>query len=159
MELSIINQTSEKKWNRYRKDFISILKKACDILEKDDDFALSLIFVDDEQIHVINKEYRQKDMPTDVISFALNDSEDPFEMEETNELGDIFINIDAITRQAKEYQHTFRRELCFLFTHGVLHLMGYDHMCEEDEKIMFSLQDEILKDIAKKRFVNYENKN
>ena len=84
--------------------------------------------------------------------------ENPYDMEETNEIGDIFINVNAIIRQAVEYQHTYRREVCFLFTHGVLHLMGYDHMCEDDEKVMFALQDEILEDIAKKRFVNYENR-
>lgn len=158
MELSIINQTSEKKWNRYRKDFMRILSKTCEVLKCNEDFAMSLIFVDDEQIQEINKEYRHKDMPTDVISFALNDSVDPYDLEDTKEIGDIFINVNAIVRQAIEYQHTYRREVCFLFTHGVLHLMGYDHMCEEDEKEMFNLQDVILEDIAKKRYVNYEIK-
>lgn len=158
MELSIINQTSEKKWNRYRKDFMRILSKTCKVLKCNEDFAMSLIFVDDEQIQEINKEYRHKDMPTDVISFALNDSVDPYDLEDTKEIGDIFINVNAIVRQAIEYQHTYRREVCFLFTHGVLHLMGYDHMCEEDEKEMFNLQDVILEDIAKKRYVNYEIK-
>lgn len=158
MELSIINQTSEKKWNAYRKDFMAILTKTCEVLKRNDDFAMSLIFVDDEAIRVINRDYRNKDVPTDVISFALCDSEDEYEMEDTQELGDIFINVNAIVRQAMEYQHTYRREVCFLFTHGVLHLMGYDHMCEEDEKEMFGLQDVILEDIAKKRYVNYENK-
>ena len=158
MELTIINQTNEKKWNSYRKDFIKILRKTCDVLKCDEDFAMSLIFVDDEQIQEINRDYREKDMPTDVISFALNDVEDPYDLEETNEIGDIFINVNAIVRQAMDYQHTYRREVCFLFTHGVLHLMGYDHMCEEDEKEMFGLQDVILEDIAKKRFVNYEGR-
>ena len=158
MELTIINQTNEKKWNSYRKDFMKILRKTCDVLKCDEDFAMSLIFVDDEQIQEINREYREKDMPTDVISFALNDVEDPYDLEDTNEIGDIFINVNAIIRQAIEYQHTYRREVCFLFTHGVLHLMGYDHMCEEDEKEMFGLQDIILEDIAKKRYVNYENR-
>ncbi|MBR3840927.1 MAG: rRNA maturation RNase YbeY [Erysipelotrichales bacterium] len=157
MELTIINQTSEKKWNSYRKDFMKILSKTCEVLKCDDDFAMSLIFVDDGQIQEINREYREKDMPTDVISFALNDVEDPYDLEDTNEIGDIFINVQAIVRQAMDYQHTYRREVCFLFTHGVLHLMGYDHMCEEDEKEMFALQDIILEDIAKKRYVNYEN--
>ena len=135
-----------------------ILSKTCKVLKCNEDFAMSLIFVDDEQIQEINKEYRHKDMPTDVISFALNDSVDPYDLEDTKEIGDIFINVNAIVRQAIEYQHTYRREVCFLFTHGVLHLMGYDHMCEEDEKEMFNLQDVILEDIAKKRYANYEIK-
>jgi probable rRNA maturation factor len=72
-------------------------------------------------------------------------------MEEDNELGDIFINIQAIVDQASEYGHSMRREVCFLFTHGLLHLLGYDHMCEEDEKQMFALQDVILDDIVPKK--------
>lgn len=105
-----------------------------------------------EEIHEINKTYRGIDRPTDVISFALMDSEDDYEMmEDDNELGDIFINVEAIRNQAKEYGHSLRREVCFLFTHGLLHLLGYDHMEEDEEKEMFALQDVILDEIVPKK--------
>lgn len=157
MELSIINETNEKKWNRYRHDFLAILARAQEVIEIPKGACLSVIFVDSSRIHEINREYRHIDRPTDVITFALMDSDDVLDVEES-ELGDIFINIEAVYNQAKEYQHTLRREVCFLFTHGVLHLLGYDHMNEEDEKVMFALQDQIIDPLVKKRFVNYEEK-
>lgn len=108
--------------------------------------------MDPEEIHEINKTYRGINRPTDVISFALMDSEDDYEMmEDDNELGDIFINVEAIRNQAKEYGHSLRREVCFLFTHGLLHLLGYDHMEEDEEKEMFALQDVILDEIVPKK--------
>ena len=98
--------------------------------------------VDDAGIHEINKQYRNIDAPTDVISFAGIDAEDDRSL--PYELGDIFINKDRVISQAAEYGHTEVREFAFLVTHGMLHLLGYDHMNEEDEKVMFSLQDKIL---------------
>lgn len=108
-----------------------------------EDYELSVVFVDDEQIHEINRTYRQIDRPTDVISFALAYDSEVFEGEES-ELGEIYINLDATRRQAKAYGHSLHRELAFLFCHGLLHLCGYDHMTKEDEQVMFALQDEIL---------------
>ena len=72
-------------------------------------------------------------------------------MADSIELGDIFINIEAIVKQASEYGHSMRREVCFLFTHGLLHLLGYDHMEQEEERVMFALQDDILYDIVPKK--------
>ena len=95
----------------------------------------------------MNREYRGVDRPTDVITFALQDEMSELESmyeEIEQELGDIFISVDTAKRQAQEYGHSLRREVCFLFTHGLLHLLGYDHMTEEDEKVMFALQDTIL---------------
>ncbi|MGN1276312.1 MAG: rRNA maturation RNase YbeY, partial [Floccifex sp.] len=104
-----------------------------------------------ERIHEINRDYRNIDRSTDVISFALQDEMEEFEIEEVEEeLGDIFINVQAIRDQAQEYGHSLRREACFLFCHGILHLLGFDHMCIEDEKEMFALQDLILDDIVKR---------
>lgn len=103
---------------------------------------VSFIVVDDDGIHEINKQYRNIDAPTDVISFAGIDAEDDRSL--PYELGDIFINKDRVISQAAEYGHTEVREFAFLVTHGMLHLLGYDHMNEEDEKVMFSLQDKIL---------------
>ena len=103
----------------------------------------SIIFVDNEEIHQINKERRGVDRATDVISFALEDSPDDFD--EFRILGYIFISIPKMQEQAKEYGHSEKRELSFLVVHGLLHLLGYDHMkSKKDEEIMFSLQDEIL---------------
>ncbi len=103
----------------------------------------SIIFIDNEEIHQINKERRGVDRATDVISFALEDSPDDFD--EFRILGDIFISIPKMQEQAKEYGHSEKRELSFLVVHGLLHLLGYDHMkSKKDEEIMFSLQDEIL---------------
>ena len=107
-----------------------------------DNVCLSVIIVDNERIHEINKTYRNVDRETDVISFALEDGEN-IEFPIRN-LGDIYISIDKAREQAKEYGHSLRREICFLLTHGFLHLLGYDHMKEDDEKVMFSLQEEIL---------------
>lgn len=106
----------------------------------------SIIFVNNEEIHQINKERRGVDRATDVISFALEDSPDDFD--EFRILGDIFISIPKMQEQAKEYGHSEKRELSFLVVHGLLHLLGYDHMkSKKDEEMMFSLQDEILESL------------
>ena len=102
----------------------------------------SIIFIDNEEIHQINKERRGVDRATDVISFALEDSPDDFD--EFRILGDIFISIPKMQEQAKEYGHSEKRELSFLVVHGLLHLLGYDHMTEDDEKVMFAKQEEVL---------------
>ena len=101
----------------------------------------NIIFVEDDYIQQINKDYRNIDRVTDVISFALcDDPNNSFE----NELGDVFICLDQAFRQAADYGHSVIREVAFLAVHGYLHLCGYDHMNKEDEVIMFSKQDEIL---------------
>lgn len=111
--------------------------------EKLNNLEFSVIIVDNEKIHEINREFRGIDRPTDVITFALEDNEDFPEME-TRVLGDIYISLDKAKGQALEYGHSFLRELSFLAIHGFLHLLGYDHMEENDEKVMFSKQEEIL---------------
>lgn len=105
----------------------------------------NIIFVSNEEIHKINKEYRNTDRVTDVISFALEDNED-IVYEDFRLLGDIYIAIDVAYSQALEYGHSRKREVCFLATHGILHLLGYDHMTEEEEKEMFSLQEKLLQE-------------
>ncbi len=113
------------------------------------DSIMSIIIVDNDYIHKINKEYRGIDRETDVISFALEEGETIDEPYKT--LGDIYISIDRVYEQAKEYGHSVKRELFFLVTHGFLHLLGYDHMNKEDEEKMFSLQEEILDSYGVKR--------
>ncbi|BAS45986.1 hypothetical protein SSCHL_1206 [Staphylococcus schleiferi] len=106
---------------------------------------LSVTFSDKDEIQSINRDYRDKDRVTDVISFAFEEQEDIFEgMDMPRILGDIIICTDVAQEQAQQYNHSFERELGFLALHGFLHLLGYDHMTEEEEKIMFSRQKEIL---------------
>lgn len=110
----------------------------------------NIIIVDNEKIHEINKEYRNVDRETDVISFALEDNMD-ISYQDFRLLGDIYISIDKCYSQASEYGHSKVREICFLATHGILHLLGYDHMEEDDEKEMFKLQNELLEGYDIKR--------
>jgi len=124
-------------------DYLNDVLEAVLKHEKVENAIFSIIFVDDEEIHKINKEYRKIDRITDVISFAFEDNNkmvyNTFRL-----LGDIYICIPQMKRQAIEYGHSEKRELSFLAVHGLLHLLGYDHMTEEDEKVMFSLQELIL---------------
>ena len=103
----------------------------------------NIIIVDNERIHEINREYRNVDRETDVISFAMEDNMD-IKYEDFRLLGDIYISIDRCYEQALEYGHSKVREICFLATHGILHLLGYDHMEKDEEEEMFNLQDELL---------------
>ena len=120
-------------------DYIkSIVKK-----EKLESCVFNIIFVDDDYIHKLNKEYRNIDKPTDVISFALEDDDNDYESN-YRVLGDIYISIDTAYKQAIEFEHSRLYEICFLATHGILHLLGYDHMEEEEEIIMFKKQEALL---------------
>ena len=124
--------------------FTAIIEQALKTLGIEDDVEVSCVLVDDERIHEINREYRHIDRSTDVISFAMEDNDQFYVEGMPRTLGDIFISVDHAKKQAEEYGHSLRREMCFLFTHGILHLLGYDHMTDEQEKEMFGLQDQIL---------------
>ena len=136
----IFNETNEE--IEELKDVEMVLKKAIEI-EKLGVVNFNVIIVDNEFIHKMNREYRGIDRPTDVISFALEDEHD-IDYDDFRLLGDIYISIDKAKEQAKEYGHSLRREICFLSVHGLLHLLGYDHMEKEDEKVMFARQEMIL---------------
>ena len=110
----------------------------------------NVIIIDNPRIHEMNKEYRGVDRETDVITFALEDHKD-IEFEDVRLLGDIYISIDKARSQAIEYGHSLKREISFLAIHGLLHLLGYDHMNPDDEKVMFDLQDKILDSYGIKR--------
>lgn len=116
--------------------------------EKTGEAEVSVTFTDDESIRAINRDYREKDQATDVISFSMEEQgEDEVAIiGETGPrlLGDIIISVERTKLQAEEYGHSFERELGFLAVHGFLHLLGYDHMNEQDEKEMFGKQEEIL---------------
>ena len=150
MNYEYINQTNEKSWKNYRPYISQIVSRTVTVLKLEKQYDFSIILVDANTIHEINREYRKIDKETDVISFASLDDESLLNMEDTVELGDIFINVEAIREQAKDYGHSLKREFCFLVTHGILHLLGYDHLNKDDEKIMFDLQEEILNEIAKR---------
>jgi len=136
----IINNTNKEieEINKLE-EYLKFVVKKLDIEKA----IFNIIFVSNEEIHNINKEYRNTDRVTDVISFALEDNKD-IVYEDFRLLGDIYIAIEVAYDQAIEYNHSREREVCFLATHGILHLLGYDHMNEEEEKKMFSLQDELL---------------
>ena len=110
----------------------------------------NIIIVDKEKIQNLNKTYRNIDRVTDVISFALED-DDSFIKTDFRVLGDIYICLDKAKEQAKEYGHSLKREISFLTIHGLLHLLGYDHMNPSDEKEMFGLQEMILNEYGLKR--------
>ena len=110
----------------------------------------NIIIVDESTIHEINRTYRSKDSVTDVISFALEDDK-TFIKTDYRILGDIYICLEKAKSQAKEYGHSLLREISFLTIHGLLHLLGYDHMEKEDEKVMFDLQEMILNEYGIKK--------
>ena len=147
MELDF--QTYDQNYNKYENIYASLIKKAFKYLKLKFEPVISVSIVNNEFIHKINKEYRNIDRPTDVISFAFLDNENRQEAYSSTLpvcLGDIYISLEKAKSQAEEYGHSIDRELKFLFVHGLLHLLGYDHMNKEDEEIMFSLQDKILED-------------
>lgn len=125
----------------YLEKYINFVTKKLNIEEA----IFNIIFVNNEKIRQINKDYRGIDRVTDVISFALEDG-DENKNYEIRVLGDIYIATDVAYEQAKLYEHSRIREICFLATHGILHLLGYDHIEEEDEKIMFAKQKELLEE-------------
>ena len=112
--------------------------------------TLSIVFVDNETIREINKNYRNKDSITDVISFAFEDN-GILEYNKIRFLGEIYVCIPRMIEQANSYGHSETRELAFLVCHGLLHLLGYDHMEKEDEKVMFTLQEKMLDEDEKTR--------
>ncbi|MFK3937633.1 rRNA maturation RNase YbeY [Alkalihalobacillus sp. NPDC078783] len=125
----------------------NIIVHASKVQELVGDYEVSISFVDDEEIRELNKEHRGKDQGTDVLSFALNEGEDDVVEPISgmpNLLGDIIISVPRISLQADDYGHSFERELGFLVVHGFLHLLGYDHLTESEEKEMFGRQEEIL---------------
>lgn len=137
---------------------LDILQYASENLEIEDAAEMSVTLVDNDEIQSINKEYRGKDRPTDVISFAIEDelADDEFDLDLSQfdiprQLGDIIISFDQLKEQAHSYGHSLERELGFLCVHGLLHLNGYDHQNEADEKRMFSLQESILEGFGLER--------
>ncbi len=142
----IFNETSEKIDTKELKKLLDYALK----YKKIEDAEFNVIFVDNKTIKNINKEYRGIDKETDVISFALEDNEE-IKFEFGRLLGDIYISVPKMKAQAKEYGHSEKREMAFLTIHGLLHLLGYDHMTKKDEEVMFKEQELILDGYGIKR--------
>lgn len=134
------------------KYFEKILEITEKILDIHSDKEIDCSLVTEEEIQEVNKVYRNIDRVTDVISFAFEDDESKESFVKKDQdhgmLGEILICLKRAEDQAHEYGHSLNRELCFLFTHGLLHLLGYDHMKKEDEEVMFPLQDKILEQLG-----------
>lgn len=139
MDYNITNEYGYKK----EYDYLNIVIKKTLELEKIENAIFDITFVDEKKIRKINKEYRNIDKVTDVISFAFEDNEDSINPN-LRVLGEIYICIPKMEEQAREYGHSEKRELSFLTVHGLLHLLSYDHLTKEEEKIMFSRQELIL---------------
>lgn len=146
-KFEIINETNEE---------INELSEVVKVVEfalkyqSIDNAIFNIIVVDEDTIQKLNREYRGKDSVTDVISFALED-DNTFIKTEYRILGDIYICLNKAKSQALEYGHSFLREICFLTIHGLLHLLGYDHMEKDEEEIMFKLQEMILNEYGIKK--------
>ena len=113
------------------------------------DLEVYVTLTNNEQIHKVNLEQRKVDRPTDVLSFPMFERDEiPYLKEEDDGerdiLGDIIVSIEKVREQAEEYGHSFERELAYLVTHGMLHLLGYDHMIEEEKVVMRKREEEIL---------------
>lgn len=141
-------------YDKYETDFLGITKVALKALKLDFDPIISVSLIDNETIRQINNDYRHIDKETDVISFAFIDAEEDKDIilhsKKMFVLGDIYISVEKAITQAKEIGNSIDREILFLFTHGLLHLLGYDHMNKAQEEIMFPLQEEILYTYMKK---------
>lgn len=145
---TVLTKNDQKKI-KMTPDLRRLVKKAVLATLEFEDFGrraeVSVTFTDNEKIHVLNREYRNVDRPTDVLSFPLSDGEDYDTDGDAVLLGDIVISLERAQTQAEEYGHSFEREVAFLTVHSMLHLLGYDHETSpEDERDMFARQDEIL---------------
>lgn len=140
-KIEIFNQTEEEV-----KELETVEKVLYSALEKEhmENTSFNLIIVDNNYIYELNKNYRHIDRETDVITFALEDEDTVIIPDDERILGDVYISLDKAKAQAEEYGHSFLREICFLAVHGFYHLLGYDHMTEADEKVMFAKQEEVL---------------
>lgn len=141
-KFSIYNTTNDalKEETKSIKKYI----KKCLKQENITNARFNIILTNNKEIKELNTKYRNINKETDVISFALEDEKEENTYLNKRILGDIYISVDKAKQQSKEYGHSLKRELSFLSVHGLLHLLGYDHMTKEEEKIMFKKQELIL---------------
>ena len=149
MLINVVKNTDNKEIPKYAKGFSAIADSILNSTDKVTSYECSVVFVEDREMLLINQAYRDIDASTDVISFALKDKDDNYDTtaEIDNYLGDIIINVAAVINQANEYQHSKKRETIFLFVHGLLHLLGYNHETKAEEETMFAIQRKIMNEI------------
>ena len=147
MELSFENRL-ESAYDGLENVYRDLMEVTFSLLQVKKNYEVDVSLVDFETIQQINRDYRGIDRVTDVISFAFEDDESELGLilgdEVPKMLGEIFVCVPRALEQAKEIGNSPERELAFLFVHGLLHLLGYDHMRKEDEEVMFPLQEKIL---------------
>ena len=140
------------KFDGLKKDIPAVVENAVSAALKHENAEgdINVVLTDDAEIQMLNKSFRNIDTTTDVLSFPANEGEE-FQNIPDESLGDIAISCPRAFLQAEEYGHLPEREFAFLAVHGTLHILGYDHLNEEDAKIMFALQEIILNDMGLKR--------
>ena len=154
MNLFIENYTNQSLTDEYKKIISDVIKYALTLENINSKPEISVCFVDNDKIKNLNKKFRSIDKETDVLSFPMiefNNQPKDVLIKKNILLGDIIISLPKAFEQAKEYGHTIEREIAFLTAHGILHLLGYDHINSEDEKMMFEKQKFILKKIGLER--------
>ncbi len=136
----------------------TVVNAALNYEKAEKDMEVSVSLTDNDNIQILNREHREKDMPTDVLSFPMLEFENGEMIDDVGDyfddvliLGDIIISVERAISQAKEYGHSFERELGFLLCHSVLHLLGYDHEDESERAIMREKEEAILESIGLKR--------
>ena len=144
MSLIITNQQNQVELPPHLEAKLDLVAETCLRVEGIDQSAeISMLLVDDCQIRDLNKTYRGQDKPTDVLSFPLWEKDEPYSAEIL--LGDIVISLETAQRQALEYEHSLSREVAYLMVHGLLHLLGYDHLDHQEKMIMRQQEEKILK--------------
>ena len=143
MEITITYSDMKFFDENFEKLIYTVLEKGAELQKVPEDAEISVLICDADTIHELNRDYRNVDAPTDVLSFALNEGDDDIP-EEEKALGDIVINLDRAISQAKEFGHSTEREVAYLSVHGFLHILGYDHYEPEEKKAMRTAEEEIL---------------
>ena len=146
MEILLTNTTKEKVEEKDIENICKLTFKKLDVKNP----IVSITIVDNKRIKEINRDYRNKDSETDVISFAFEEAND-YTYPDMRFLGEIYISIEKDKSQSEEYCHSLKREICFLTVHGLLHLLGYDHIEESERLVMRKLEEEILESYDAKR--------
>lgn len=150
IDLSIINNQQDFQLDENIEDLLRNVIIGTLQHEKIDHFCeISLMFANNEEIRILNRDYRNKDQATDVLSFPqYDDLDQAMDMYEELILGDIVISLEKAVEQAEDFGHTVEREICYLTVHSVLHLLGYDHMTEEDKKEMRTHEEAVLGELG-----------
>ncbi len=153
MEIYILDKVEQTYLSH--KQIEELLSFALSYLNKKESTEVSVVLTDAKEVHQLNRDYRGIDSPTDVLSFAqIENTDDALEQEdievEEDLLGDIILAVDVVNAQAPEFGNTTQEEMNFMLIHGLLHLLGYDHMEDDEAEIMEALEDEILNAYAQK---------